>query len=64
MKEDLCFEGPFEIVHDDDGHGYYIPVGKLSEFYQWVDDTDAYYDEPPEWAVRFEGDLQFYLKVS
>ena len=50
----------YQLVGDDSGHDYAIPVDKADEWYEWMDSEAAELgDEPPEWALRVEGDFTF-----
>ena len=32
----------YELLSDESGHDYVVPVGNQKEFYAWVDATDCY----------------------
>lgn len=50
----------YQMVGDDDGHEYAIPVDKSTEWYAWMDSAAALDgDAPPTWAIRVEGNLTF-----
>jgi len=43
----------YQIVSDDSGHEYVIPVGLRADWYVFLDDEDAC--DAPEWAKRIDG---------
>ena len=49
----------YQLVGDDSGHDYAIPVSKVDDWYKWMDSEDAELGDVPDWALRVEGDFTF-----
>lgn len=44
------------FVQDDDGHNYYIPKVKLTDWGFWLDSWHCRDGIVPDYAVRFDGE--------
>ena len=51
----------FEIVSDNSGHEYYIPIERYNDWasFMMIDEDDERSWEVPDFAVRIEGGLTF-----
>lgn len=47
--------GPFQIVGDDSGHEYVIPIVRRAHWAQWIDSQDWQDGIVPEYAERIDG---------
>ena len=50
------------FVKDNDGHNYYVPENKVSDFDKWLESEDAEMGDTPDWATRFDGE-QFVVDI-
>lgn len=50
------------FVADGDGHNYYVPKDKLSDFDKWLESEEAEMGETPDWATGFDGQ-QFVVDI-